>query len=156
MSRGLVTDEERARVRELHAQGMSRNKIADEIGRPWSTVTRICQELGLSFDRSQTRQAVEAHKVDLAALRADLAHELLVKARGFLQAMDRPFMAFNFGGKDNTYEEHELSGPPPDAIRNLMTSTGIALQRSLELSKFDSDPNEGLSAVDEWISAVTE
>lgn len=152
----LVTDEERARVRELHAEGMSRNKIAEELDRPWSTVTKIAVELGLSFDRAATRQAVEAHKVDLAAMRADLAHELLSKARGFLRAMDKPFLVFSFGGKDNTYAERTLDKAPTADVRNLMTSVGIALQRSLELSKFDADPSEGLSAVDEWIEAMTE
>lgn len=147
----LVTDEERARVAELHAAGLSRNAIAAELGRPWSTVTKIARQLGLSFDRSQTRAAVEARKVDLAAMRADLAHLALVKAKGFLDALDQPFLAFNFGGKDNTYEEHLLDRPPTGDIRNLMTAFGIATQRSLELTKFDVDPNEGASAVDAWL-----
>lgn len=142
----------RARLTEMRDAGMSVQAIAREFGVHASTVSRWAKADGVSFDRSQTRAAVEARKVDLAAMRAELATLALQKARGFLDALDRPFLVFNFGGKDNTYAEQELDRPPTGDIRNLMTSYGIAVQRSMELSKFDADPNEGGAAVDAWLA----
>jgi hypothetical protein len=40
----LLTDEERRAIHELHGQGLTRNAIARQIGRPWTTVNRILRE----------------------------------------------------------------------------------------------------------------
>lgn len=149
------TPQNRVRMVELHAEGLALNEIARRMGFAASTISKHAKAAGLLFDRSQTKAATAAVTADLAAMRAELAHELLVKSRRFLDALDKPFLVFNFGGKDNTYEEHTLDGPPTGDIRNLMTSTGIALQRSLELSRFDADPNEGAAAVDSWLDHMT-
>src|SRR5690606_40817928 len=58
-----VTDAERARVRELHAQNKGRNEIAEAIGRSAGTITNLAREMGLSFDRSATAAATEAKKI---------------------------------------------------------------------------------------------
>ena len=157
MPRGRpVTDETRASVVQLHAAGKGRNEIAVELDIAAASVSAIVKAAGLSFDRSKTSVAVKAHQVDLAIQRAELAQMALATARRLLTQMEQPHLAFNFGGKDNTYAEHELKRPPTGDLRNLMTSFGIAVQRSMELSKFDADPSEGLSAVDDWLAAVTQ
>lgn len=156
MPRGHTFDsEKRAMIPQLHARGLSLTAIARELGTSPATVSKYARLDGIEFDRAKTKSATAARKIDLAAMRAELAHRLLVEANHFLGSLHKPFVVFNFGGKDNTYEERTLDGPPTADIRNLLTSTGIALQRSLELSKFDADPNEGLSAVDEWLEAMT-
>lgn len=154
MARGPITDAERQRVIDLIGAGTARNEIARQVGISAGSVTNIAKAAGLSFDRTASAVAVEARKVDLASLRAELAHTLLVKAKDLIADLDKPFLAFNFGGKDNTYEEHELQRPPTGDIRNLMQSAGIAMQRSMDLSKFDADPNDGAAAVDAWLDAM--
>jgi len=54
-----VTGDDRHRVAELHAQGLSRNAIAVEIGRSGRTVSRICaeQDPPLTFERTRTAAA---------------------------------------------------------------------------------------------------
>lgn len=153
-ARPTLTPAERARIAELHATGMSRNKIADEIGRSWSSVSKTAKELGLTWDRAAPRAAIEARRIDLAAMRAELAVMSLVRAKNFLEALDQPFLVFNFGGKDNTYEDHQLDKPPTGDIRNLMTSYGIAVQRSMDLSRFDTDPTAGGNDVDAWLDSM--
>lgn len=53
-----VTDEERERVRQLHAEGKGRNEIAEILGRGGRTISTIAKDLGLSFSRAaEVRQA---------------------------------------------------------------------------------------------------
>ncbi|MBH0119836.1 helix-turn-helix domain-containing protein [Rhodococcus sp. CX] len=71
------TDEESRRLRELHEQGMSLRAIAEEMGRPQSTVSRWADRLNLSFDRSKTKKATEARVIDLKARKAVAAENAL-------------------------------------------------------------------------------
>ncbi|MGW1679377.1 helix-turn-helix domain-containing protein [Saccharopolyspora sp. NPDC002376] len=133
-----TTDEERARVRRLHAQGKTRNDIAREIGRSPSTVSKIARELGLTFDRSKTAAATHAKQVDNKTRRAELSAELLRRAGELLAQIDRPHIVYAFGGPENVYNEHQLDKPPTSDIRNLMQSASIALQRHADLERIDS------------------
>lgn len=76
-----VTTAERAKVAELHGQGWSRAAIAREIGRGASTVGRIADAAGLSWDRSKTLAATVAKQIDNKARRT-----LLVEG-GYEQAL---------------------------------------------------------------------
>ncbi len=128
-----VTDEDYQRVRELHALGMGRNAIAREIGRAQRTVSVIAAELGLVFDTSMTEDATRARVAQLAALRADTAIDLHLDALKLTQQMWEPAVVYNFGGKENTYNEHYVDEPPAAEKKNLMSAAGIALEKSLKL-----------------------
>ncbi|MGP4019968.1 helix-turn-helix domain-containing protein [Saccharopolyspora sp. 5N708] len=69
-----VTEQERERVRELHAQGKTRNAIAKIMGRSPGTISTIARELGLAFDRSATAAASAAKAADNKARRVEIAH----------------------------------------------------------------------------------
>ncbi len=129
-----VTNRDRKAVRELHAAGKTRNDIARAIGRSSSTVTKLARELDLSFDRTATAAATEARKVDLAALRAQLAVDLTQDAIRLRGQMWQPAVVFSFGGKDNTFEQAELPEAPPRDKRNLMLTASTAIDRSLRLA----------------------
>lgn len=134
--------------------GHSRNRIARDHGVSGSTVSKLANTEGLSFDRSQTKNATEAKKADNAALRAATSRRLLEKANEFLDQMDRPHLAFNFGGKDNTYAEKLLDRPPVGDLRNLMTAAAIAIDKHLAVEKHDNS-GESHAAVDTWLSEMT-
>ena len=151
MSGVPFTDAERARIRELHAQGMSSRAIARELGRSQGAVSKNAAAMGLSFDREQTKAATAAMVADSAALRAQTSRRFLVKAGGLLDQMDQPFTAFNFGGKDNTYNEHEFEHPPVDALKSLMQSAAIAFDKHLAQDKHDADAGN-LNDVDAWLA----
>lgn len=144
----------RARVIDLHAKGVGRNDIARLTGTSTSTVSRLVKESGASFDTTQTEVATRNRLADLAEMRSRLAVKLVAKAHDLVDDMDVEFLAYNFGGKDNTYEEHLLPKPPTASLRDLMQSATVAAKTSMEITKFDSDPDEGLSAVDEWLNHV--
>lgn len=153
MSAPPLTDAERARIRELHAQGMSARGIGHEIGRSQGAVSKNAAAMGLSFDRAQTRTATSAKVADSAARRAGTSRRFLEKANELLDQMDRPHVAYNFGGKDNTYEEHQFDKPPVDALRTLMQAAAQAFDKHLAQDRHDADSGN-LSEVDRWLAAM--
>ncbi|MCI2424110.1 helix-turn-helix domain-containing protein [Saccharopolyspora sp. K220] len=81
-------------MRELHAQGKTRNDIAREIGRSPSTVSRLAHAAGLSFDRSKTAAATQAKQRDNAARRADLVRRLYGRGEANLGRLEAPRYKF--------------------------------------------------------------
>ena len=151
MSAPPVTDAERDRIRQLHARGLTCGQIAAELGRSKSAITRQCKAMGLSFDREKTKAATAAVVADSAARRAETSRRFLEKAGELLDQMDQPHTAFNFGGKDNTYEEHKFEKPPVDALKTLMQAAAVAFDKHIAQDKHDAAGEEGGSAVDQWL-----
>ncbi|MFB4276055.1 hypothetical protein ACBJ59_12225 [Nonomuraea sp. MTCD27] len=134
--------------------GKSRNEAAREHGVSASTVSRIAAANARTFDRSKTKNATEAARADNAALRAATSRRLLVKANEFLDQMDREHLAWNFGGKDNTYNEKTLPRPPVSDLRNLMTAAAVAIDKHIVIEKHDNS-GESHAAVDAWLTEMT-
>lgn len=140
-------DPKRAQLRKLHAQELSVRAIAEKLGVSRSTVSRWAKEEGLAFDRAQTAQAVAAHTIDLAAARTRLAEKMAHRAERLLDSLDGKYLVYNFGGKDNTYEEHELDRPPVEVVRNAVTTAGIAFDKLSRIVERDPDVSGAESAV---------
>lgn len=133
-----ITDADRQRVRELHSQGLGRNDIAKAIGRSASTVTKLAGELGLSFSRAATQAATDAKVADARARRADLALDLLADAERLRRELWEPCKAFNFGGRDNTYNEVQLDQPTFADKLKIMQAAATAVDKALRLDDHDS------------------
>jgi hypothetical protein len=134
-----VDDQDLEAVRRLHGEGMGCAKIAREIGRAKSTVSGIARDLGLTFDRAQTREATKAQVDDAKARRARLASLLLDDALALRAQLWAPCKAFNFGGKDNTYNEVELDEPTFADKLKIVQSAGLAAERHARLVELDAD-----------------
>lgn len=143
MPKPPIPEAVRQRVAELHGRKYSRNAIATELGIAPSSVTKIAGELGLTFDRSATRVATAAAQVDNAGRRAALSSRLLDEASKALDEMNGEFLVFSFGGKDNTWNERTLDGPPTGDKRNLMSVASTAIQRHLDIENRDSGAADG-------------
>ncbi|MFC7790969.1 hypothetical protein [Streptomyces cinereoruber] len=83
-------------VQVLAEQGFGRNEIARRTGIPEVSVSRIAESLGITFDRSQTEQALKARLADLKESQMGLAMgaiEDMIKARYRIAtaATDRDF-----------------------------------------------------------------
>ncbi|GFH36621.1 helix-turn-helix domain-containing protein [Streptomyces pacificus] len=155
MARGRpVTDEDYEAVRRMHAEGQGRNAIARALKRSGRTISKIADELDLTFDRAdEVRAATEVRQADLAALRAKLALDLTYDAMKVREQMWSETVVYNFGGKDNTYSQHRFDEAPADVKRSLSTTLGVLVEKSLKLSPPENDV-EGLAAVDAWLKGM--
>ncbi|MFB9929182.1 helix-turn-helix domain-containing protein [Amycolatopsis halotolerans] len=138
MPRNLITDADRERVRELHAEGRTRNDIAREISRSPSTVTGIAQALGLSFDRSATAAATHARQVDNRARRTEIVGRLYGRAErilGRLEADRYTFTATTINGIESKVLDHV---PAPDE-KALASAMSTHLSAAAKLEQVDAD-----------------
>ncbi|WP_086765361.1 helix-turn-helix domain-containing protein [Streptomyces bobili] len=149
-----VTDEERQRIRELHADGMGRNAIARAIGRSYRAVSVQAARMGLAFDRTMSEEATRARKADLEERRVMLAEALLEDAERLTEQLWQPAKVFRIGGSANTYAEHDVDEPPSDAKKDIMAAAGIAIEKSLKLAPPEREDTEGLAAVDQWLRGM--
>ncbi|MEU2111835.1 helix-turn-helix domain-containing protein [Streptomyces sp. NPDC019507] len=148
-----VTDQTRADIRRLHAEGCGRNEIARRLVRSPRTISVEAAAMGLSFDRTATEEATRARVADLAERRAILAEALQADAERLTENMWKPTVVFNIGGKDNEYTEHLMDEAPADTKKNLMAAAGMAIDRSMKLCPPETD-SEGLAAVDQWLRGM--
>lgn len=132
-----ITEEERDRVAALHADGLSRNAIARELGRGASTVSRICDQLGLRFDRHLTVEATTAKIADAAQRRAVLQEQTLAGAERLMSQMFERARVFNFGGKENDYAERWHDEPPFRDKRDIATAVAALAATALKLAEYD-------------------
>jgi AraC-like DNA-binding protein len=136
-----LTAAKRKQILKLHAEGLSRNEIGRRAKVSPSSVSKICNEAGATFDRTKTKVASEAKRVDLADARMNLAHRLNAAALDMLDMLDKPFTVFNFGGKDNTFASEQLTTVPVEARRTIITSTAIVFDK---ISRIVEKDNGGL------------
>jgi len=136
-----ITDAELDEIRRLHAAGLSLGKTARAVGRPITTVRDAAKRAGLAWDRSKTAAAVAAHQVDMAARRTALAENLLADAERIREQLWTPTTVYNFGGKDNDYNEREFPEAPADIKRTLMQTATAAVNAHLRLVDHASSNN---------------
>ena len=129
-----VTDEERAEIIRLHAEGVGRNEIARRIGRAQRTVSVIAAKLGLTFDVTMTEEATRHRMAQLAEKRAILAEAYVDDALRLSEQVWQPTVVFNFGGKDNTYNDKVLPEPPAHDKKALMAASVAAAEQSRRLA----------------------
>lgn len=154
MSGTPLTDEEKDRIRELHAQGMSRNAIARDIGRALATITNFCQREGLSFDRTNQEAAARARVVDAKTRRAELADQLLEDAQRLRGQIWSRHRVVQYVGRDGIRAEDVLDEPDTKAKLDLARTMQIMLDRHQKLIEFDSD--DGLTDARKAISGLGE
>jgi hypothetical protein len=134
--------EDQARVRSLHAEGLGRNEIARRTGFALGHVTKLCQEMGLSFDRALTvAPATEAKRQDNAKLRADLIDRLYREANRKLTQLEServelwPTLARGEGGVEET---KRLSYIPARDYSQVSQSVGYLVSHASRLESVDN------------------
>ncbi|HEY1175715.1 MAG TPA: helix-turn-helix domain-containing protein [Phytomonospora sp.] len=139
-----ITDQDRRRVRELHAQDKSRNEIAREINRSPSTVSKIAAAFDppLSFDRApQVEAATRVRTADLAARRAALASALQDDAERLRGQLWSPTIYGEFAGKEGHWQHVNLEQPRFVDQRQIIASVQTAVGTSLRLAPAEGGEN---------------
>ncbi len=150
------TDRERQLVAQLHAEGKGRNQIMRETGIHARRVSAIAAELGLSFARrGATAIATEAKKADAAARRSRIESAALESAEKLLQQMWQPSKVFNFGGRENDYNEVQHTEPPFADKRAIAASIQALTQTAIRIAEYDR-ADAATSGVDAWLAHMTD
>lgn len=152
MATGPLTDDEKRRIRDLHAAGVSRNDIATQLGRSGSTITKAATDLGLSFDRAATKAATEAKVADAKGRRATLMLDLLDDAQKLRGQLWQPHTYIEHGGKDFVRREWEQHEPSPQDKLKLMQAASTAAGTSLRLDQHDHETGD--DAANSMIAAL--
>lgn len=143
-----ITDEDRRRVRDLHAAGEPRNAIAKALGRSGATVSKIAAELGLDFDRTAVKAATEAKVADARARRAALMLDLLGDAQRLRTQLWQPHTYVDHGGRDFVRETWTQPEPTAADKLKLMQAAATAANTSLRLDEHDtSSGDEGAKSM---------
>lgn len=133
-----ITEDDRRQVRDLHAAGASRNAIAEAIGRSGATVSKIADELGLSFDRSAVKAATEAKVADARARRAALMLDLLGDAQRLRTQLWVETEYIDHGGRDFTSAKWTQPEPTAADKLKLMQAASTAANTSMKLEEHDT------------------
>lgn len=142
-----VTDETRSRIKELHERGLSRNKIAAELGYTGATIGRHAKRMGLAFDRSQTAVAVAAQKMDLAARRTSLVEQMIVVAEQGLAEIATGRVEMAMITQAGKVVKTERNVDQTDR-RNALVSGGIAVDKATKLLDRDTGTASAMSTLD--------
>ncbi len=144
---------EHRRILELARSGARRNEIARTVGRSPSTITKICNAAGITFDATTTARATEAHAHDLRVRRQQLLDRLIEDAERLRQQIFAPAMVHNFGGRDNTYNSETIEEPTFRDKRDLVSSIATIVGRIIDAEKIDHDRTGDLAAIDDFLTA---
>lgn len=149
-----LSDDERQRIIDLCGQGLSCNQIAAQTGRSSDTVSRIAATIGHRFGQQNAARAREVASGYGAERRAATMAKFHQRADELLDAMEGSYLVFNFGGRDNTYEEHQLKAPPVEAKRQLMQAARDAMRTVLDVDRHDNRNDEDVDAVSRWLRDI--
>ncbi|WP_413757201.1 hypothetical protein [Streptomyces sp. MMBL 11-3] len=129
--------EDEDRLRQLHADGVSRNEIARQTGWSVGTITNHAQRLGLPFDREAVRAATDARQADLTALRQREIEGALELAQ---EARERALTRYDLTGFDHlgNIVTRTVRRPPAREFKDFTTAHSSAMSTVLKLHQVDA------------------
>lgn len=142
-----ITEVKRTRILEaLQQPGAKLARVARRFGVSPSAVKVIRAHAGMAplATPEQKRLAAEARDtllVEARRRRAQLMLRLLEDAERLRQRIFEPATAYTFGGSGDNYGfvEHEIEEPDAKSKQALAIAMGIAIDKSLQLEKYDSE-----------------
>ncbi|TXS22627.1 helix-turn-helix domain-containing protein [Streptomyces sp. ms191] len=135
-----VTDEERAEIRRLHAEGHGRNEISRRTGRSLRTISVQAERMGLTFDRTMTAVATEARVIDGRARRAAILaglYEVAEAELDYLRQGGQYALVEVSSGKAVRFNADRL---PAQDRRALITGISTAMTAAARLESMEGDP----------------
>jgi hypothetical protein len=136
MTRNFTTEDEE-RLRQLHADDVSRNEIARRMEWSVGTITNHAQRLGLPFDREAVRAATDARQIDLKARRQRIQEQLLDLAERTIQRAQDRYLVHGFSHTGESVAEW-LQQPPAKETKDFTLAASSALTSALKLAQVDA------------------
>ena len=127
---------ETRKLKQLYDQGLTLGKTAKAMNRPTSTIANRAQMAGLAWRRPETAEMLQTHTERVRALRKELELGLLDDAKRLRSQLFAPTTLYNFGGRDNTYAEHDAEQPPHADQQKLVQAVQALTQSSIKISEF--------------------
>ncbi len=150
-----VTPQERQAIITALNNGTPYAQIAADTHRGKSTISRIAQEIGHQAGQSNANRAREARSAYSAERRAEQAARCSEEIDNLLDQLHKPWLAFNFGGKDNTFAGKVMPEPSVEAKRAIIQSVRELMRTVLDVDRHDNRADEGGALVDQWLQALT-
>lgn len=153
---GRVQPEERAEIIRLARAGTGRNEIARLTKRSLRTVSLICEEENISFDRTATAVATEAKKVDAKARRAAIVQRLYARVEDNLARLetagqgDFKYTTSTGQGIDTVTLDHV----PGQEEKAYAAAISQYLNQAARLEQLDGDP--GVDAARSMLGTLAE
>jgi IS30 family transposase len=145
-----LTPEERQQIIDLLPTGASCRQIAKQVGRSYTTVSAIARDVGHEFGRLQSTRATEINQAYTSERRAQLRLKTLANIERLTEEMFSPTVAFNFGGRDNSYNEHRIPQPTYKDIRDIAQAIAAQYRVIEAIDKQDHTDTDG-SFIDQMI-----
>lgn len=148
MANPTYTDEQKAEALRIYVE-QGPTAASQAIGANKGTITRWAKNAGLRTNVTpNTQAATAAASAQAKQRRTELAMLLLEDAHKLRQQLWQPATVHAFGGKDNTYEEHELPEPTFVDKKNILSAVGVAVDRVVKLEQLDATPGDGAQAAE--------
>lgn len=149
-----VSSEERERIIAAFATGKSCRQIAREFGRSTGTISAIAADVGHEFGRSNVARAVEINRRYGAEWRAQARQKLADAFDELMADLKKPLLVYSFGGRDNTYNEHQLKKPDPTAKKHLIQAASTAMRTITEMDKAEQGGTD--DPLLQWVAGLEE
>ena len=131
-----------------------RNETAERFGVSAGTITNISREVGRTFDRAASADATKARAQDVEKRAVLLAERMVEKAHELLDTWDQPYLVFNFGGRDNEYNEHTLDSPPIEVRRQIVSIAAVAVDKMIKIKRETATGSATESAFDAFLKYI--
>ncbi|MFF0649373.1 hypothetical protein ACFYVV_37875 [Streptomyces tendae] len=129
--------EDEEQLRQLHADGVSRNEIARRLEWSVATITNHANRLGLAFDREATRAATDARQVDLKDRRQRIQGQLLDLAERSIERAQERYLVHGWTHTGESVAEW-LQQPPAKETKDFTLAASSALTSALKLAQVDA------------------
>jgi transposase-like protein len=147
------TEKQKQRALELYGS-MSVSALSKKLKIPKSTLGTWAKAAGLKTDRAEHVQAaVKARQADFAARRQALQENLLGDAEELRKRLWEPCIAYNFGGRDNTYRQRKQKEPDYRAKEQICKGVGTLVTSIGKLAEID-DKHQDRTEVDLFLEAM--
>lgn len=145
-----LTDLERRRIIRLLEAGHTQGHIVRTTGRSHATINAIARSIGHVFDRSATKEATEAKRVDTDARRLELGAQAQAEAFELLRGIRDPSRLHHWDARDGRWVSLELDGPLARDLRDRAVAFAVVVDKAVKLLDI-GDAAGDLSDVDRWL-----